>query len=51
MWRLATAFAGLLMACLIPYSVSAADSVKIGEINSYSAIPAFTIPYRRRPQA
>lgn len=47
MRRLATAFAGLLMAAgLFQGAASAADPVKIGEINSYSAIPAFTVPYR-----
>lgn len=48
MRRLATAFAGLLMAALPGLCPAAwpADPVKIGEINSYGAIPAFTVPYR-----
>ncbi len=25
----------------------AADAVKVGEINSYSTMPAFTVPYRK----
>lgn len=46
MRRLASAFAGLLMTGLALGPASAADSIRIGEINSYSAIPAFTEPYR-----
>ena len=39
------AFAAALLA--LPCGpASAADSVKVGEINSYSRIPAFTLPYR-----
>jgi len=29
-----------------PAPVAAADTIKIGEINSYSRLPAFTLPYR-----
>jgi len=39
------AFAAALLA-LPCVPASAADSVKVGEINSYSRIPAFTLPYR-----
>lgn len=34
------------MAALASGSALAADPVRIGEINSYGAIPAFTVPYR-----
>jgi branched-chain amino acid transport system substrate-binding protein len=39
-------FFALLTAILLAGGATAAEPVKIGEINSYSAIPAFTIPYR-----
>ncbi|MBY0611153.1 MAG: ABC transporter substrate-binding protein [Beijerinckiaceae bacterium] len=41
--------AGIVFVCLptIATSVSAQDKIKIGEINSYSALPAFTEPYRK----
>ncbi len=35
-----------LMSGLGIRTASAADTIKIGEINSYTALPAFTIPYR-----
>ena len=35
-----------LMASAFGAGSAAADSIKIGEINSYSRLPAFTIPYR-----
>jgi branched-chain amino acid transport system substrate-binding protein len=41
-----TAFAGLAMAPLLFCAATAAEPVKIGEINSYGSIPAFTVPYR-----
>jgi branched-chain amino acid transport system substrate-binding protein len=41
-------FAGLTAATLLGAAPSfAADSIKIGEINSYSGLPAFTEPYRK----
>ncbi len=46
MKRLSSAFAGFALASLLQGAVWAAEPIKIGEINSYSAIPAFTIPYR-----
>jgi branched-chain amino acid transport system substrate-binding protein len=42
----APAFAGLTMLGALLGRASAAEPVKIGEINSYAAIPAFTVPYR-----
>src|SRR5580765_3372481 len=39
--------AGAAMALLAVSPSFAADSVKIGEINSYSGLPAFTEPYRK----
>ena len=41
--------AGIVFVCLptMSFSVSAQDKIKIGEINSYSALPAFTEPYRK----
>ncbi|HXP95413.1 MAG TPA: ABC transporter substrate-binding protein [Telmatospirillum sp.] len=41
-----SAFAGLAVLGLLCGHATAAEPVKIGEINSYSAIPAFTVPYR-----
>ncbi len=46
MRRLTGAFAVLAMAVLLEGRALAADSIKIGEIDSYGAIPAFTVPYR-----
>ncbi|WP_284316159.1 ABC transporter substrate-binding protein [Labrys miyagiensis] len=41
-------FAGLAAATLLAARPSfAADAIKIGEINSYSGLPAFTEPYRK----
>ncbi|WP_413991386.1 ABC transporter substrate-binding protein [Labrys okinawensis] len=41
-------FAGLAAAALVAARPSfAADTIKIGEINSYSGLPAFTEPYRK----
>lgn len=41
-------FAGLAAATLLAAKPSlAADTIKIGEINSYSGLPAFTEPYRK----
>jgi len=36
----------LLAALLAGWSAEAAEPVKIGELNSYTAVPAFTVPYR-----
>ncbi len=33
-------------ACSVPSLATAAEPVKVGEINSYSRIPGFTLPYR-----
>jgi branched-chain amino acid transport system substrate-binding protein len=38
--------AGMSMAGLRAGPGLAADSIKIGEVNSYSSLPAFTLPYR-----
>ncbi len=34
-------------ATMAPGTVSAADAIKVGEINSYTRLPAFTEPYRK----
>ena len=42
--------AAAILTALIPFSLapsSAQETIKIGEINSYSALPAFTEPYRK----
>ena len=41
-----SAFAGLIVMVALLGRANAAEPVKIGEINSYAAIPAFTVPYR-----
>ncbi|SLN38721.1 ABC transporter substrate-binding protein [Oceanibacterium hippocampi] len=39
--------AATMLASLVPGSAAlAADTIRIGEINSYSGLPAFTLPYR-----
>lgn len=38
--------AAVLASCLCSARLQAAEPVKIGEINSYSSLPAFTLPYR-----
>jgi branched-chain amino acid transport system substrate-binding protein len=40
-------FAGFVAAPLLCAHPAFADSIKIGEINSYSGLPAFTEPYRK----
>lgn len=46
--RLACAAALILGAMSTPsLSASAADPIRIGEMNSYTSLPAFTIPYRK----
>ncbi|MCT4657412.1 MAG: ABC transporter substrate-binding protein [Cohaesibacter sp.] len=42
----ALALVGGTMAGLMPQAAVAADVIKVGEINSYTRLPAFTIPYR-----
>lgn len=37
----------LLLAPVGPQAARAAEAVKVGEINSYTAIPQFTLPYRQ----
>jgi len=37
---------GVLVASMVPGLVQAADTIKVGEVNSYSKLPAFTVPYR-----
>ncbi|MBL4615499.1 MAG: ABC transporter substrate-binding protein [Magnetovibrio sp.] len=37
---------GALIASALPSMSSAGETIKIGEINSYSKLPAFTVPYR-----
>ncbi len=44
--RFLFASAGLLAAPAIARSQSGAAPIRIGEVNSYTAIPAFTLPYR-----
>ena len=39
--------AALIAASLFPLAARADDTIKIGEINSYSALPSFTEPYRK----
>ena len=39
--------AALIAASLFPLAARADDTIKIGEINSYSALPSFTAPYRK----
>ncbi|MDR3440202.1 ABC transporter substrate-binding protein [Telmatospirillum sp.] len=46
MRSLVTTLAGLLLAGALFRPALAVEPVKIGEINSYVAIPAFTVPYR-----
>ena len=36
----------VMASCLFSAQAQAADPIKIGEINSYSTLPAFTLPYR-----
>jgi len=43
---LGIALAGLAMAAAVPRAM-AQDEIRIGEINSYSALPSFTEPYRK----
>lgn len=38
---------GLLLAGLTPLAVHAAEPIKVGEINSYSRIPAFLLSYQK----
>jgi branched-chain amino acid transport system substrate-binding protein len=44
-WRIALWLAAL--AAAVPTAARAQADIKIGEINSYSALPAFTEPYRK----
>ncbi|MDR3523076.1 MAG: ABC transporter substrate-binding protein [Acetobacteraceae bacterium] len=44
---LATTGAALTAGALRPAFAAAAAPIRIGEINSYTAIPAFTLPYRK----
>ncbi len=37
----------LMLAAWVPLAVSAAEPIKIGEINSYSRFPAFTLSYQK----
>jgi branched-chain amino acid transport system substrate-binding protein len=39
--------AALIAASLLPVAAHADETIKIGEINSYSALPSFTVPYRK----
>ena len=39
--------AGALLALAAPARAQSSDAIRIGEINSYSALPAFTEPYRK----
>ena len=38
---------GLALSAMLAVSVSAQTPIRIGEINSYSAIPQFTQPYKQ----
>ena len=46
-WFSRLALAALIAATLPGAPARAADTIKIGEINSYSALPSFTAPYRK----
>ncbi len=46
-WSLRRLGAALLFAAAAASAASAQDTIKIGEINSYSGLPAFTEPYRK----
>jgi branched-chain amino acid transport system substrate-binding protein len=41
------ALCALAAAAMAPASLSAQEAIKVGEINSYTALPAFTEPYRK----
>ena len=41
------ALAALPMAAMLPFGASAQDKIIIGEINSYTRLPAFTEPYKK----
>jgi len=43
----ATAFALGALAFAVPQPAIAADTIKIGDINSYKRLPAFTVPYKQ----
>lgn len=43
----AAVFALGTLAFVMPQPVTAADTIKIGDINSYKRLPAFTIPYKQ----
>jgi branched-chain amino acid transport system substrate-binding protein len=49
MKALSALFAGVTLAAALTagFSTSAQDTIKIGEINSYSGLPSFTEPYRK----
>ncbi|HEX7125634.1 MAG TPA: ABC transporter substrate-binding protein [Thermodesulfobacteriota bacterium] len=47
---LALGVVALLAVGLAPVPASAQSTIRIGEINSYSGIPAFTLPYRNGAQ-
>ncbi len=38
--------AAAILAAALPWLARAADAVKVGELNSYTTFPAFTLPYR-----
>lgn len=48
MWKYPSRLFGLIALAALSLSAAArADEIKIGEINSYSGLPAFTEPYRK----
>src|SRR5690349_2514503 len=47
MTRMVLGAAALAAAALSSIPAEAADPIRIGEINSYTGLPAFTIPYRQ----
>jgi branched-chain amino acid transport system substrate-binding protein len=47
MWKWKPRFFLLAFSILAVSGIASADEIKIGEINSYSALPAFTLPYSK----
>ena len=45
--RFLTLAAGLTAASLPCFSTGAAEPIKIGDLNSYTSLPAFSVPYRK----
>jgi len=45
-WKLAATMATTGMLALGSLAANAAEAIKIGDLNSYKRLPAFTIPYK-----